>query len=441
MAFERRWGLADNRPHFFLSYAHTPVRAAGGGDPDYWVNRFFADLCADVLALTALPPQETPGFMDRAPRSEEGWQQRLSQNLAHCRVFVPLYSPRYFSSESCGREWFAFTDRVRQARDAGAGALPAIVPVIWTRVDFDRLPESVRHVHVEHNAFGERYLTHGIYGLIKLKRLREEYEETVLTLAQRIVRISEETPLPPSEPRPFESTPSAFRPPGDGPRRLHISVAAPTRHTVPDHRDTGAYGENALQWNPYHNETTRPLPVVAEEVIRSLDYRITMSDFDDSDPFADDLGTGGGAPEPGGKRTASGHPALLLIDCWAALDEERRRRLKAFDAITRPWVTAMVPWNHADPLSQGEEGHEVKATLERTLPVILERGRRTDCRIAVNGLPTLNAFTDVLPSVVAHLTRQYLRHAEAHPPEGQQYDRPRLMGPTYPQHPAHRGEA
>ncbi|MER6155585.1 TIR-like protein FxsC [Streptomyces sp. NPDC001868] len=436
----------DKRPYFFLSYAHTPSSGIGG-DPDHWVHTLFKDLWTDILAHTAFEGSDV-GFMDREMRSGD-WQEQLSQNLARCRVFVPLYSPRYFSSENCGREWFAFTDRMRQARDSGAGDIPAIVPVLWTRVDLNALPESARSIQVERPAFGERYLAHGIYGLIKLKRLRDEYDETVFTLAQRIVQVAEQTPLPSSDPRPWETIPSAFRPPGDGPRRLHLSVAAPARHDVPDNRGTHPYGENALKWNPYHNESTRPLPVLAEEMIRSLDYRITVSDFDDSDPVTGDLTTGGADTDADadtvGEKSGSGHPALLLVDCWAVLDEERRRRLKAFDATARPWVAAMVPWNRADQPCQGEEGRQVKAKLERTLPLILERGRRTDCRIAVNGVPTLKAFTDVLPSVVAHLTRQYLKHADAHPPEGPQLPQPRLMGPTYPQRPPagsdHRGEA
>ena len=65
--------------------------------------------------------------------------------------------------------------------------------------------DSVRHIHVDHAHFGDRYAANGIYGLIKLNRLRDEYEETVLGLAQRIVRVAHESPLPSSRPRPYET--------------------------------------------------------------------------------------------------------------------------------------------------------------------------------------------------------------------------------------------
>ncbi|MET9404736.1 TIR-like protein FxsC [Streptomyces sp. NPDC002935] len=419
---------SDNRPYFFLSYAHTPAWGAHGLDPDHWVRVLFTDLCDHIRAVTSLPPGAPVGFMDREMRSGDGWPERLSENLATCRVFVPLFSPRYFTSESCGREWFAFSERVLRARAVGYSAPPAIVPALWTRLDYAQLPDSVRHVHIDLAQFGDQYATKGIYGLIKLNRLRDEYEEAVLGLAQRIVQAAHEAPLPAGMPRPYESTPSAFKPRGEGPRRIHLTVAAPTRHTIPEHRDVRPYGEDARDWNPYHSESTRSLPSLAEELIRSLDYRITVSSFDDDptdgDPVTDDSGKAG-----------PGHPGILLIDRWALTDAERARRLEAFDADARPWVSAIVPWNRADIQCQGEEGRKLAADLERTLPMILDRGRRADCRSAVNGVPTLKAFTDVLPVVVAHATRQYLKHAEAHPPAGPPVPRPRLMGPTRPSRP------
>ncbi|MFF1679933.1 TIR-like protein FxsC [Streptomyces sp. NPDC058256] len=420
---------SDNRPYFFLSYAHTPPWGPHGGDPDHWVHVLFTDLCDHIMALTDLPAGAPAGFMDREMRSGDGWPEKLSENLATCRVFVPLFSPRYFTSESCGREWFAFNERILRARATGASAGTAIVPALWTHIDFAQLPDSVRHIHVDHGAFGDRYAANGIYGLIKLNRLHDEYEETVLGLAQRIVRVAHESPLPSSRPRAHERTPSAFKPRGEGPRRIHLTVAAPTRHSVPEHRDVRPYGEDAQDWNPYHS--ARPLPALAEELVRSLDYRITVSSFDDEDPGADPPPDDADDADVSDKSPTS-HPGILLIDRWALTDEERRRRLKAFDANARPWVSAVVPWNRSDIQCHGAEGQKLTEELERTLPLLLDRGRRTDSRLAVNGVPTLKAFTDVLPTVVAHATRQYLKHAKAYPPPGPSIPRPRLTGPTHP---------
>ncbi|MEU9381453.1 TIR-like protein FxsC [Streptomyces sp. NPDC048279] len=416
-----RWSVAD-RPYFFLSYAHTPAWGPGGGDPDHWVHAFYRDLCNHIYQLTDLPAGASAGFMDREMRSGDGWPEKLSENLATCRVFVPLFSPRYFTSEMCGREWYAFNERMLHARAAtGNPSRPAIVPALWTRFDAEQLPDSVRHLHIDSAEFGDRYASDGIYGLIKLNRLRDEYEEAVYRLAQRIVEVAHTSFLPPARPRAYENTPSAFRPRGDGPRHIRLIVAAPTRGSVPDNRDLRPYGEIARDWNPYHQESSRPLAAVAEDLVQSLDYRVTVSSFDDEPAH----GVETESTEPDSSR-----PSILLLDRWALTDGERLDKLRAFDTHSRPWISMIAPWNRADLQNQGEDGHRLVEEAERTLPLIADRGRRTDTRIAVNGVPTLKAFTDVLPKVVAHATRQYLKHAEAYPPAGPHLPRPRLTMPV-----------
>ncbi|MFF8530929.1 TIR-like protein FxsC [Streptomyces sp. SAS_267] len=420
---------STDRPCFFLSYARTPAWGSEVGRADHWVRVLFTDLCDHVTALTDLPLGARAGFMDREDGAGDGWSDRAGQSLATCSVFVALFSPRYFSSELCGREWFAFNERVLRARAVGSGAPPAVVPVLWTPVDPAQLPDSVKHVPIGAEPGGDRYATQGIYGLIKLSRLREEYDEAVLRLAQRIVRAAREAPPPPERPRRYEDTPSAFKPRGTEPRRIHLTVAAPTLRTLPEHRDTRPYGEDAQDWNPYHEESARPLPALAEELIRSLDYQTSVSSLDAEDTDESPGGDGAGQATPS-------RPGILLVDRWALTDEARRRRLRTFDDEARPWVGAIVPWDPADPQGHGEEGRRLAADLEQTLPLILDRGRRAGCRTAVDGVPTLRAFTDALPAVVAHATRQYLKHAEAHPPVGPSIRRPRLLGPAHPSRPA-----
>lgn len=87
----------DPAPYFFLSYAHTPKQDPNDpGDPDKWVVNLFRDLCAHIMHMTNLPHGARAGFMDRELRSGSDWPFRLAQALATCRVFVPLYSQRYF---------------------------------------------------------------------------------------------------------------------------------------------------------------------------------------------------------------------------------------------------------------------------------------------------------------------------------------------------------
>ena len=84
-------------PYFFLGYAHTPEQP--------WVDRFYRDLCAEIIERTEWPTNLSPGFMDvNGIRAGEDWRQAVGGALATCRVLVPLYSRRYFTRAECGRE-------------------------------------------------------------------------------------------------------------------------------------------------------------------------------------------------------------------------------------------------------------------------------------------------------------------------------------------------
>ncbi len=407
----------EEGPYFFLSYAHTPADP-DGPDPDHWVRVLFKDLCRDILQLTTLPGAADAGFMDRQLRAGDGWPDKLSQNLAGCRVFVPLYAPRYFSSMECGREWYAFNDRVLRARRTGQGDFSAIVPALWTPVPLNDLPEPARHIHVDHAEYGTEYARDGFYGLIKVKRLHDAYSEAVFRLARRIVDVARTSSPPPCEPRDYESTPSAFRPQGSSARSIHITVAAPTRYTLPENRTPEAYGTTAQEWGPYE-ETTRPLAKVVSEQIRSLDYQLSVSDFDEQ-AAADSQGASAGADRPN----------VLLLDFWALGDEGRRRRLAAYDATAQPWTSMVVPRCGDDVQNRGEEGERLFRSVADTLPTLTARGKLSGCRTAVDGVPTLDAFSHVLPKVVAESANLFFTHAKAHPPAGERMPRPRLTGPT-----------
>ncbi|WP_406500324.1 FxsC protein [Streptomyces sp. NBC_00846] len=409
---------ADHRPYFFLSYAHTPGYG-GGTDPDMWVERLFQDLCGHVMALTDLPAGAPAGFIDREIRSGEGWSERLGEALATCRVFVPLFSPRYFASEMCGKEWYAFAQRAIHHRARSNQSAEAIVPALWVPVPPTQLPGPAERLQFNHRDFGDRYVSDGLYGLIKLKLFEEEYERAVYELAKRIVTVADTIRLGTGRPVDYRLAPSAFGPPDSGvggPRPMQVTIAAPTRHDLPEGRNAEYYGDSPQDWNPYHPAAARPLAYVAQDLVRSLNYQVTVSSFDEES----------GHPE--GKHPPS-RPEILLVDRWALQDEERRRRLAAFDAENRPWVTMVVPWNREDPESRASEA-ELTEKLEQTMPAKMRQGRAY-CRVAARGVPTMDAFGRILPQVVEVAAQQYLRHAAVYPPAAGAVhtERTRLMGP------------
>lgn len=202
--------------YFYLSYAHGPTDYPVGRDPDLWVAQLYSDLCDHIKSLADLPPGREPGFMDRDLRQGQEWPDRLSDALATCRVFVPLYSRRYFKSEHCGREWFAFSRRA-QNQAAKGGPIGAIVPALWIPVrDDDELPQAARSVQFDPGGINPLYAEHGFYGIMKVSRWREAYEEAVYLLARQIVDAAEISPAEPGiAMRDYESLDSAFRPSGN----------------------------------------------------------------------------------------------------------------------------------------------------------------------------------------------------------------------------------
>ncbi|MCK8435104.1 TIR domain-containing protein [Streptomyces sp. D2-8] len=405
-------------PYFFLSYAHTPRRATDGPDPDMWVHRLYQDLCEHILMLTDLPEGESAGFMDRAMRIGEDWSSRLSAALATCRVFVPLYSPRYFASDHCGREWRAFALRQARGRTSQATALPAIVPALWTPVQAERLPSTAKSLHHDHERFGPHYASEGLYSLMKLRRYRTDYEHAVLLLARAIVTTAHENPVPRGEPQKLADLPNAF---GSPPvlRRLRIVVAAPSSRELPPGRSERCYGPSPVDWNPYREsdgDTARPLADFAAEQVRGLDYLTTVEPLDEA------VGSLLAEARPSA-------PTVMLLDRWAVADPEQRELLTRVDAAAQPWVVVIVPWDLSDPDNESS-GTELQLALEKTLPRTLQRGRSVS-RAATGGVPSLAAFADILPTVIQWAAAQFLRYVSpVYPPAGPPVPRPRLLGPV-----------
>ncbi|MFI1864969.1 TIR-like protein FxsC [Streptomyces jumonjinensis] len=390
---------ADHRPYFFLSYAHTPRYGAGGPDPDMWVEKLFRDLCGHVMAMTDLPAGAPAGFMDREIRSGEGWSERLGEVLANCRVFVPLFSRRYFASEMCGKEWYAFAQRAIYHQAKSNRLAEAIVPALWIPVPPEELPGPAERLQFNHQALGDRYATDGLYGLIKLRIFSDEYEAAVYELAKRIVSVADSTRIASGSPVDYRHAPSAFGRPG-GPRPMHLTIAAPTRHDLPEGRAPDYYGKQSQDWNPYYPDSARPLAYTAQDLVRSLDYQATVSSFDHEAP-----------PDPG---APPARPEILLVDRWALADDERCARLAAFDAEPRPWVGLVVAWNREDPQSRMSEAQLIER-LERTMPHQMRQGRPA-CRIAARGVFTMESFGQILPEVVESAAQEYLKNAAVFPP-------------------------
>jgi FxsC-like protein len=404
---EAERGYADvgrgSSPFFYLSYAHGPQEGRGGSDPDIWVAKLYNDLCEHISSLADLPTGTKPGFMDRELQQGAEWPWRQSQALATCRVFVPLYSRRYFKSEHCGREWFAFSRRALNQAAKGIGPVETIIPALWIPIRSEELPEAARSIQFSPSNFGPLYAEHGFYGIMRLSRWRDAYEEAVYLLARRIVAAAEASPVEPDNPISFAGLPSAFGGSGTPDPRdklLRVTVVAPRKDELPADRDPQYYGNDADDWNPYRGGSMRSLAEHAADLARSLSYTPEIGDL-----FQHEAKLLRQEPPSG--------PEVLLIDPWAVTQAECRDLLRRIDALDKPWVQIIVVWNQEDA-QMGANAAKLRASLEAALPRKLREGRATSA-LAIRGVPSLEDFGIVLSTVIAAAGRHYLRHMSAFP--------------------------
>ena len=252
--------LAGVRPYFFLSYARTPrFDRNSPADPNVWVHKLYEDLYDEVLQLISSP---NAGFMDREIRLGAKWSEELTTALATCQVFVPLYSPRYFASENCGKEWLAFSKRVLDQRAAMPGTRMAIVPALWVPVGEESLPEVAKAIQFNHHSLGDMYGRVGFSGIIKLSRFKDDYVMAVQGLARRIVEVANNTQIRPGRHTDFDTSASAF-----GNSEVHgmaeksmqlTAVTIDTAH-LPDGRSERYYGKTPRQWRPYVPAADKPI--------------------------------------------------------------------------------------------------------------------------------------------------------------------------------------
>ena len=412
----------DDRPYFFLSYARTPKRdPSERDDPDRWVFKLYRDLCGAILQMTDARPEEA-GFMDRENKLGTEWSPELTTALGRCRVFVPLYSRRYFESDNCGREWFAFARREITHKAQGSQVVDAVVPALWTRIERDKLPHVAQSVQFDHNFLGERYCTDGFYGIMKLQNYRADYQRAVHRLAERIIAVGDESVAFVDEnvvkgmtQADFESLPSAFGPASvsrTAEGQLEITVLAHDVSTLPPGRASDYYGATSHTWSPYRPDYTQPVADYAVELAKKcLDCTPQVGAFEDG---MANWGSNG-HPVP---------PSLCLVDAWVSVSAKHQEQLSRLDQVKESWVSVLIPWNSQDPGMHDAKDDLREKLRQRVGHKLASVPRR--CQMAANGIPTLQDFGQILPEMTMIMLKRFRKEATAHPPAGPVIERPRL---------------
>lgn len=370
-----------DRPVFFVSHA-GPTDPEAGREDDELFKRFFADLSRAVGTRLRLHDHAGLGYLVDATRSA----RETARALAVCRVFVPLWSPLYFTTERCGQEWSVFLKHVRTAGGGPPGRYFA--PVTWAQVSAARLPSAAREVDRGAGREERPDAVDGLYTLMS-DMIGEEigwqetdpddaqlYRMVVDGVADTVARACDRA-LAPVAPTDLKHASNAFarRSPS---LSLRVAILAPTRRQLPEGRiGEGRYGAGPLDWAPYGN---RPLRDDVATVTERLGYELHLVAFDE---VAEQFLADPPAREP--------EPTLLLIDNWSLLDEERRRQVDGYVRLGRPWLTFMVVRDPADPETR-EQLDRLQRVVNETLSVRLAR-MRIDLKHAASGNGAREGFT------------------------------------------------
>ena len=129
-------------PFFFFSYARK-----NGGDE---LDRFVRKLESAVQQYVAV--EGSVSFFDKNDiELGASWPRELEDALRGAQVLVTLYSPAYFESEYCGKEWAAFASRFNV--EATKGDEAPVFPVLWVPMGNKDLPLAVQHIPIHARGF------------------------------------------------------------------------------------------------------------------------------------------------------------------------------------------------------------------------------------------------------------------------------------------------
>ncbi|WP_406202191.1 TIR-like protein FxsC [Kitasatospora sp. NBC_01560] len=362
------------RPYFFFSYARRDHQAGGA-----FVDQFFSDL-RDELAR--IEPAAGPGELayrdTERLRVGDDWEQQLSRMLAVSRTMVALYSPAYFASPYCGKEWTAFDGRMRRHRTLTGEEVPALIPVVWEPPPAC-LPSEVRRIQYSQHDLGAAYAAGGLRGLLRADPHGPDYRRVVRAIAERVReaaclpltelthldlgRVSGCFPLPDAAPPPGRSGMvrifvAAGRSPARRPSGEPLSVnlpaqaqaqapaaeapvaaapGAPAQQQDEAGYRGGWYGDRPRDWAPYHPPRLPPLVVQAQQVITRAGHSTTL----------DEVGPGLAASLD--RAREDNEACILLVDPWAAGAEPYRQVLRDFDDQNHPVTGVLVPAGTDDP--------------------------------------------------------------------------------------------
>ncbi len=192
------------RPCFFFSYSHK--------NQNEYLECFFEDLCNEVADRSRLSRETGEvSFKDlKHTKPGQDWDRRIAETLENSYCFVCVYTPKYFDSSYCGKEfWIALKrDPGVEIDETGAARDTAhIIPILWVKesdLSLEQLPPRIAHyISYVVTTHSQRYRELGLRRIIiNPGRKSALYLDILDEIASRLLELRKQGGLDPWHVRP-----------------------------------------------------------------------------------------------------------------------------------------------------------------------------------------------------------------------------------------------
>ena len=386
-------------PYFFLSYSR---RDAPGG----FLSQFYDDLCRElsIRGGPAIDPDDSVGFLDTDQRPGINWATNTGDALGTCKVFVPVYSPNYFNSPYCGKEWHAFSRRLASHQRAYSAAPASIVPCLWVKL-LEEPPRAARFIQDTRDKFCSEYHEFGLRFLMQLKDNESKYREFLVKFTNMLVSAGRrQIPDPLSgislleeedafavDVRPADTARNRFVG-ATGTKRVTFMVAAASCDEMEMIRATlEVYGDDWTDWRPYYPPCPDPIALRAQNVAHG---QRMFSRFET---------VGENLFELLEKAQENNELVVLIVDPWVVGVSRYKGILKKLDGLRYRTTAVLVPWEAAERIEE-----KVRNALYLCLANWVESGESTFRQ----DIGSMEEFEKILGQVMIEIRSRILRRAE-----------------------------
>ncbi|GKS59433.1 hypothetical protein YTPLAS18_29600 [Nitrospira sp.] len=406
-----------------------------------FMREFLSDLGEEVRKLRGLGKYENLSFFDQESiETGNNWDDALLAAMQESRVLIPLYSPAYFNSEYCGKEWQSFQLRREAYAKLHGGIQPAVIrPVVWIPLRKDKklaLPNyvsaAVRMVQYTWREEDSHINQQGLEHMVRKKAdYNDLYWDFVRGFAQGITdaldgmelphlnpmpTLNEIAPafpleLPATRPAVHASARQGFR------RHVRFVFAALHPEHLSDGRNRNPYQDaGGPDWKPFYPDLQRRIGALAAHIVSDADLDFDSDQAQFSKGLADEV------------RAAfkEGKPVVVFVDRWSLYaSPDYQEIFREFDEQNFNNCAVLLPWNPRDP--------ELAANKSRVDQVIRDV-LRFRCQYAQSSpyycrdVASLDELRDTLRTVLNQIQAEMRRSAPVRNVPGG-IGRPIIMGP------------